>query len=156
MRHSVPPFAAVFHIWCEEHPDKQSWIGRGCSLLLHVGYRGYSADSRQKLSTPAPRCLPLTHNRFMNDATIEGLGRFLTLADTAELLNISPKRTYALIRSGELPAIKVGTSGHWRVERSVIEDYIDAMYEETRRMSLWNQSEFADLTESAFGESRVR
>ena len=92
----------------------------------------------------------------MNDATIEGLGRFLTLADTAELLNISPKRTYALIRSGELPAIKVGTSGHWRVERSVIEDYIDAMYEETRRMSLWNQSEFADLTESAFGESRVR
>ncbi len=92
----------------------------------------------------------------MNDATIEGLGRFLTLADTAELLNISPKQTYALIRSGELPAIKVGTSGHWRVERSVIEDYIDAMYEETRRMSLWNQSEFADLTESAFGESRVR
>lgn len=92
----------------------------------------------------------------MNDANTEGLGRFLTLADTAELLNISPKQTYALIRSGELPAIKVGTSGHWRVERSVIEAYIDAMYEETRRMSLWNQSEFADLTESAFGESRVR
>ncbi len=91
----------------------------------------------------------------MDDATTEGLGRFLTLADTAELLNISPKQTYALIRSGELPAIKVGTSGHWRIERSVIEAYIDAMYEETRRMSLWNQSEFADLAESAFGESRV-
>ncbi len=91
----------------------------------------------------------------MDDANTEGLGRFLTLADTAELLNISPKQTYALIRSGELPAIKVGASGHWRIERSVIEAYIDAMYEETRRMSLWNQSEFADLTESTFGESRV-
>ena len=91
----------------------------------------------------------------MDDANIEGLGRFLTLADTAELLNISPKQTYALIRSGELPAIKVGASGHWRIERSVIEAYIDAMYEETRRMSLWNQSEFADLTESSFGEPRM-
>jgi excisionase family DNA binding protein len=91
----------------------------------------------------------------MDDANTEGLGRFLTLADTAELLNISPKQTYALIRSGELPAIKVGASGHWRIERSIIEAYIDAMYEETRRMSLWNQSEFADLTEPTFGESRV-
>jgi excisionase family DNA binding protein len=91
----------------------------------------------------------------MDDANTEGLGRFLTLADTAELLNISPKQTYALIRSGELPAIKVGASGHWRIERSVIEAYIDAMYEETRRMSLWNQSEFADLTEASFGEPRV-
>ena len=70
----------------------------------------------------------------MDDANTEGLGRFLTLADTAELLNISPKQTYALIRSGELPAIKVGASGHWRIERSVLEAYIDAMYEETRRM----------------------
>jgi excisionase family DNA binding protein len=87
----------------------------------------------------------------MDDANTEGLGRFLTLADTAELLNISPKQTYALIRSGELPAIKVGASGHWRIERSVIEAYIDAMYEETRRMSLWNQSEFANLTEPTFG-----
>jgi excisionase family DNA binding protein len=91
----------------------------------------------------------------MDDANLEGLGRFLTLADTAELLNISPKQTYALIRSGELPAIKVGASGHWRIERSVIEAYIDAMYEETRRMSLWNQSEFADLAESTFGEPRL-
>ena len=30
--------------------------------------------------------------------------RFLTLADVAEVLNISSSQTYALVRSGELPA----------------------------------------------------
>jgi excisionase family DNA binding protein len=87
----------------------------------------------------------------MDDATpAEGLGRFLTLADTAELLNISTKQAYAIVRSGELPAIKVGAS--WRVERSVLESYIDAMYEEARRMALWNQSDLAPLTEFTFGD----
>ena len=77
------------------------------------------------------------------------LGRFLTLADTAELLNISAGQAYALVRSGELPAIKVGGSGRWRIERDVLEGYIQAKYEESRRRSLWNQSEYADLVDFA-------
>lgn len=89
----------------------------------------------------------------MNDTTpADGLGRFLTLADTAELLSISTAQARAIVRSGELPAIRV--SGQWRVERTVLESYIEAMYEETRRMSLWNQSDFASLTEPTFGEPR--
>jgi len=80
------------------------------------------------------------------------LGRFLTLADTAEVLNISAGQAYALVRSGELPAIKVGGSGHgagghWRVERDVLEGYIAGKYEENRRRNLWNQAEFADIPE---------
>jgi excisionase family DNA binding protein len=71
-------------------------------------------------------------------------GRFLTLADTAEVLNISAAQSYALVRSGELPAIKIGSHGQWRVERSVLESYIEAMYEEVRRLSLWNQSDYAN------------
>src|SRR5689334_17880453 len=35
------------------------------------------------------------------------LGRFLTLADVAEILNVSAGQAYGLVRSGELPAIKV-------------------------------------------------
>ncbi len=77
----------------------------------------------------------------------DSLGRFLTLADTAEVLSISTKQAYHLIHTGELPAIKVGVGGQWRIERSVLESYIEAMYEETRRMSLWNQADFADLAE---------
>ncbi|GGK98290.1 hypothetical protein GCM10007382_18160 [Salinibacterium xinjiangense] len=89
----------------------------------------------------------------MDDATsTEQLGRFLTLGDTAELLNISANQAYALVRSGELPAIKVGASGQWRIERSVLESYIAAMYEQTRRINLWNQSDYSNLIEIPFGQ----
>ena len=37
--------------------------------------------------------------------------RFLQLTDVAEILNISSSQTYALVRSGELPAIKIGGRG---------------------------------------------
>ena len=58
--------------------------------------------------------------------------RFLQLTDVAEILNISSSQTYALVRSGELPAIKIGGRGQWRVERSALEDYIQRCYEQTR------------------------
>jgi excisionase family DNA binding protein len=83
----------------------------------------------------------------MDQTDAGSLGRFLTLADTAEMLNISLNQAYALVRSGELPAIKIGAKGQWRVERSVLESYIEAKYEETRRLGLWNQSEYADMAE---------
>lgn len=58
--------------------------------------------------------------------------RFLTLADVAETLNISASQTYALVRSGDLPAIKIGGRGQWRVESSALEDFIARQYEQTR------------------------
>lgn len=59
--------------------------------------------------------------------------RFLTLADVAEILNISASQTYALVRSGELEAIKIGGRGQWRVERDKLESYISRMYDQTRQ-----------------------
>jgi excisionase family DNA binding protein len=58
--------------------------------------------------------------------------RFLLLADVAEVLNISAAQAYALVRSGELPAIKVGGRGQWRVETPVLERYIQDAYARTR------------------------
>ena len=58
--------------------------------------------------------------------------RFLTLADVTEVLNISSAQAYALVRSGELPAIQVGGRGQWRVEATVLEEYIQRMYAQTR------------------------
>ena len=60
--------------------------------------------------------------------------RFLQLADVAEILNISAAQAYALLRSGELPAIKVGGRGQWRIEASELEAYIQRKYAETRAM----------------------
>ncbi len=58
--------------------------------------------------------------------------RFLLLSDVAEILNISSAQTYALVRSGELPAIKVGGRGQWRVEATELESYIQGCYAKTR------------------------
>jgi excisionase family DNA binding protein len=58
--------------------------------------------------------------------------RFLTLADVAEVLNTSSAQVYALVRRGELPAIKIGGRGQWRVEDSQLETYIERMYHEAR------------------------
>ncbi|WP_159797629.1 helix-turn-helix domain-containing protein [Puerhibacterium puerhi] len=59
-------------------------------------------------------------------------GRFLTLADVEEMLNISARQAYALVRSGELAAIQVGGRGVWRVEASELEAYIERQYARTR------------------------
>lgn len=58
--------------------------------------------------------------------------RFITLADVAEVLNISAAQAYALVRNGDLPAIKVGGRGQWRIEYSQFEQYITRMYQQTR------------------------
>lgn len=54
--------------------------------------------------------------------------RFLTLGDVAEVLNTSTAQVYALVRRGELPAIKIGGRGQWRVEAAQLEDYIARQY----------------------------
>jgi excisionase family DNA binding protein len=59
--------------------------------------------------------------------------RFLHLADVAEVLNISSSQVYALVRKGDLEAIKIGGRGQWRVESSKLEDYIAQLYKDTRQ-----------------------
>jgi excisionase family DNA binding protein len=61
-----------------------------------------------------------------------GTPRFLTLADVAEMLSTSSAQVYALVRRGDLPAIKIGGRGQWRVEAEQLEAYIQRMYAETR------------------------
>ena len=106
----------------------------------------------------------------MNDSeAASGVGRFLTLADTAEILSLTNAEVLELVRTGELPAIRLGTrstsaggadaigsgsAGVWRVERVVLESSIEAKYEESRRIGLWNQAEYSDLPEYSFDRSR--
>lgn len=58
--------------------------------------------------------------------------RFLTLADVAEVLNTSSAQVYALVRRGDLEAIKIGGRGQWRVEATKLEEYIQRMYREAQ------------------------
>ncbi len=62
---------------------------------------------------------------------MSGSQRFLTLADVAEVLSTSSAQVYALVRRGDLPAIKIGGRGQWRVEASRLEEYIQRAYKDT-------------------------
>lgn len=59
--------------------------------------------------------------------------RFLKIADAADTLSCSEAQIYALVRSGEIPAIKIGGRGQWRIEASVLEQIIQDMYHQTRQ-----------------------
>jgi excisionase family DNA binding protein len=58
--------------------------------------------------------------------------RFLQLSDVAEVLNISAAQVYALVRRGDLVAIKIGGRGQWRVEETELDAYIKRSYAETK------------------------
>lgn len=58
--------------------------------------------------------------------------RFLTLADVQEQLNVSAAQAYALVRTGELKAMKIGGRGEWRVAADDLDAYITRMYEQTQ------------------------
>lgn len=73
---------------------------------------------------------PKQQYRWQNGA----MPRFLTLADVAEQLQINSPQAYALVRSGELKAIQVGGRGQWRIEETMLEQYIQDRYAEASRM----------------------
>lgn len=58
--------------------------------------------------------------------------RFIQLSEVSKILDASSAQAYALVRSGELPAIKVGGRGQWRVEAAELERYIERMYLDTK------------------------
>ena len=60
-----------------------------------------------------------------------GKARFLQLSDVAEELAVTVSQVYHMVRSGELPAIKIGGRGQWRIERTRLEEYIAEKYDET-------------------------
>ncbi|PZM96492.1 MAG: DNA-binding protein [Actinobacteria bacterium] len=79
--------------------------------------------------------------------------RFLLLSDVAAELNVSDSQVYHMVRSGELPAIKIGGRGQWRVERARLEEYIQRKYAETAAWVQSNPLVDRDSDESAQTES---
>jgi excisionase family DNA binding protein len=54
--------------------------------------------------------------------------RFLTLDDLAAELTVSRSQAYALVRDGTVPAMQVGRRRHWRIERTRLEQWIQASH----------------------------
>ena len=76
------------------------------------------------------------------------IGRFLTIADAAELLAVDVATVDELIRSGELPAIRVGTLGPVARRAHPARTLHRRPVRGSRAGSpLWNQGEFANVSE---------
>ena len=72
-----------------------------------------------------------------------GEARFLTVHEAAELLRVNTGDVHKLIDTGELAALRVGTRGPWRIELTVLEDFISEQYEMARRTVAFNAGVFA-------------
>ncbi|NNG36665.1 helix-turn-helix domain-containing protein [Nakamurella sp. DB0629] len=83
---------------------------------LVVGADGRTAPGRHNAERAAPT--------VAND-------RFLTLADVADVLNVSLDQVTALLHNGDLKGIQIGGRRQWRVERSKLEEYIEQAYAKT-------------------------
>jgi hypothetical protein len=53
----------------------------------------------------------------------------------------------AMAESGELPAIRLGPHDEWRIEQSVLDGFLEAKYEESRRASLWQGFDFGSIVD---------
>lgn len=58
------------------------------------------------------------------------LPKFVLLEYVMEELSISRSQAYALVRSGELRAIRVGGRGQWRIDLVEFEAFIKQKYAE--------------------------
>ena len=75
--------------------------------------------------------------------------RFLTLADVADILNVSWRQVYALVRRKELLAIQIGGRGQWRVETAELERFIAQKYDEARAGTVPEEPEADAVAEAA-------
>ncbi len=85
------------------------------------------------------------------ESTGRPAARFLSLGQVADELSTSKAQVYALVRSGELPAIKVGGRGQWRVEATQLEAWIAERYKQTADYVVANPLS-GDATSSAWYE----
>ena len=58
--------------------------------------------------------------------------RFFSLKEIAHTLGTSGVQVYALVRSGELAAIRIGGRGQWRIEDEALERWVEQRYADTR------------------------
>lgn len=114
--------------------------------MVPILEKSYESYPQERADDAGPAIIDDMTGEETDDVT-----RFLTVGDAAEVLSVAPGDVIGLIETGELPAIRVGRPGAWRIERVELEAYIEAMYEETRRRALWEQSDLASIPELSGG-----
>ncbi|RKR73280.1 helix-turn-helix domain-containing protein [Frondihabitans australicus] len=73
--------------------------------------------------------------------------QFVTSAVVAEMLSLEIADVEALLESGELLGIRIGRRDEWRVERTVLDRFLEAKYEEARRAALFRGFDHASIAD---------
>ena len=114
------------------HPGRRLRVARGTAAPVRSGsgqrHRGTSFSAGRPCKSHSVSNCSQPDANGGRVAGVNATPRFLQLADVAEVLNISGAQVYALVRRGELRAIKIGGRGQWRVEASELEAYIERAY----------------------------
>lgn len=76
---------------------------------------------------------------------------FVSVAAAAEILAVSVSHVYALVRSAELPALRVGRRGPWRISTAVLEHFIAQQYDNAAVAAHWRESQWAGIVDIADG-----
>ena len=76
---------------------------------------------------------------------------FVSIATAAEILAVSVSHVYALVRSGELPALRVGRKGPWRISSSALEHFISQQFDNEVVAARWRESQWAGIVDIADG-----
>jgi excisionase family DNA binding protein len=53
--------------------------------------------------------------------------RFMTPDEVADVLRVTVSQVYTLMRSGQLPAVKIGRRGIWRVSPAALAVYVETL-----------------------------
>jgi excisionase family DNA binding protein len=75
----------------------------------------------------------------------------VSVATAAEILAVSVSHTYALVRSGELPALRVGRGGPWRISTDALAAFVAQRYEVECLTAQWRQAQWAGVIDIADG-----
>jgi excisionase family DNA binding protein len=75
------------------------------------------------------------------------LRRFFRVDEVARMLSLETEAVQHLVESGELPAVRLGPREEWRVEERLLDEYLEAKYEQTRRAVLWRGFDFASVAD---------
>lgn len=73
--------------------------------------------------------------------------RYVSLAQIAELLDITVDEVLQLVHEARLRGVRVGSPAQWRVAEASVSDYLNDQLEESRRSALWHQSVNASFPE---------
>ena len=65
-----------------------------------------------------------TVRKVKENMASEEKGKFLTVAEVAEIMRVSKMTVYRLVHSGELPAVRVGRS--FRVNETAVNEYLES------------------------------